>query len=61
MASSGASNRVRGARRALAADVSYAVDVWRNSAMRRSACLAGDAGVVDSKYARNEEEFGEEA
>ena len=49
MASSGASNGACGARRAFAADASYAVDVCRNNAVRRRACLAGDVGVVDSK------------
>ena len=29
--------------------------------MRRRACGAGDVGVVDSKYAKNEEGFGEVA
>lgn len=49
MASSGASSGACGARRAPAADASYALDVWRNSAVRSRACLAGDAGVVASK------------
>ena len=49
MASSGASNGACGARRALAVDASYAVDVCRNNAVRRRACLAGEVGVVDSK------------
>ena len=49
MASSGASNGACGVRRALAADASYALDVCRNNAVRRRACLAGDVGVVDSK------------
>ena len=46
MASSGASNGACGVRRALAADASYAVDVCRNNAVRRRACLAGDVGLL---------------
>jgi hypothetical protein len=49
MASSGASNVACSTRRAFASDASYALDVCRNSAVRRRACLAGDVGVVASK------------
>jgi hypothetical protein len=49
MASSGASNGACGARRAFASDASYALDVCKNSAVRRRARLAGDVGVVASK------------
>ena len=61
MASSGARRGAWGARRACAAATSYAVDVWRKSAVCSRARLAGDAGVVDSKYARKGAGFGEDA
>lgn len=61
MASSGASNGACGPRRAPAADASYALEVWRNSAVRSRACLADDAGVVASKYVRNGSGFGDDA
>ena len=49
MASSGASRGAWGARRVWAADTSYAVEVWRKSAVCKRARLEGEVGVVDSK------------
>lgn len=58
IATSTASARSRGARRARTARASYRLEFCRKSAVRRRARLAGESGVVDAKYARKGVRFG---